>query len=305
MLIDAKTGLVLYAEDADYPWAPASLTKLMTAYLVFEAIRDGRLSPEETLVCSEHALNQDPSKMGLPVGSEIKVSAALKAIIIKSANDVSVMFAEKLSGSETAFVAKMNETAKRLGMTATTFINASGLPGKNADGTPNGQQAVTTARDMAILAHMILKEFPEYADLFSLHSFKAGNRFMRSHNSLLRTYQGADGMKTGFICASGYNVVASATREGRQLIAVVMGEMSGGARAIRAAGLFEHGFANYKWKALFSPTLDTLPVAMPDGARPPDLRPIVCRAGRGVARKKKAAPKPVIKKAAAAKKKKP
>ncbi len=286
LLIEADTGLVLYSEDADYPWQPASLTKLMTAYLAFEAIRDGKLSLDDMLTCSANAMAQEPSKLGLPVGAELRVELALKALIVKSANDVAVMLAERISGTEEAFVARMNETAKRLGMTRTQFVNSNGLPMRSANGQPV-PSAVTTARDMGVLAKALLREFPEYTELYELPHFKLGNRLLRSHNSLLRTYEGANGMKTGFVCASGYNVVASAMRNGRQLIAVVMGEPSGSARALRAAGLFEHGFQIYPWKAIFSPTLATLPVATPDGAQAPDLRPVVCRGGGPKVKRKK------------------
>lgn len=297
MLVEPKTGLVLYAEDADYPWQPASLTKLMTAFLTFEAIRDGKLSLEDKLTCSANALAQEPSKLGLPIGAELKVEAAIKALIIKSANDVAIMLAERVAGSEAAFVSRMNETAKRLGMSNTHFVNPNGLPRRLGD-KEAADQAVTTARDMATLAKALLWEFPQYADLYAMPSFKLGNRFMRSHNSLLRTYEGADGMKTGFVCASGYNVVASATKDGRQLVAVVLGEATGSARALRAAGLFEHGFSFYPWKALFSPTLETMPVATPEGAKAPDLRPVVCRGGQARTRKKKKNKKPRSAKAA-------
>lgn len=286
MLVDAESGLVLYAEDADYPWQPASLTKLMTGYLAFEAIRDGKLSPDDTLVCSANAMAQEPSKLGLPVGAELRVETALKALIIKSANDVAVMLGERIAGDEAAFVERMNATAKRLGMTSTRFVNPSGLPVRSADKQPP-PHAVTTARDMAVLARALFREFPEYAELYEMPSFKLGKRVLRSHNSLLRTYEGADGMKTGFVCASGYNVVASASRDGRRLIAVVLGESSGGARTLRAASLFEHGFEIYPWKTVFSPTLTTLPVSTPDGAEAPDLRPIVCRPAAPRARRKK------------------
>jgi D-alanyl-D-alanine carboxypeptidase len=279
MLVDAKTGLVLYSENADYPWQPASLTKLMTAYLVFGAIRDGKLSPEDTLTCSAQAATQEPSKLGLPAGAQIPVDLALKALIVKSANDVAMMFAEKLGGTEAGFVAQMNETAKRLGMTNTHFVNPNGLPEKLPEGqTPGpGQYNVTTARDMAILARALFREFPDYDGLYALPFFKIGKRLLRSHNSLLRAYDGADGMKTGFICASGYNLVGSATRGDHHLIAVVLGEASGRARTVRAASLFEHGFDIYPWKEIFAPTLATLPVDTPDGAQAPDLRPIVCK----------------------------
>ena len=286
LLMEPSTGLVLYAEDADLPWRPASLTKLMTAYLTFEAIRDGKLSPEDVVTCTQYAQSQPPSRFGLPVGGTLKVDLAIKALIVKSANDVAIMLAEKIGGSEAGFVEMMNRTAKRLGMTNTNFVNPNGLPVFIAENVEAPGQSVTTARDMAILASMILKEFPQYAGVFSMTEVKIGNRMVTTHNGLLRTYDGADGMKTGFICAAGYNVVASATRNGRQLVAVVLGENSGAARTIRAASLFEHGFEIYPWKALLAPTLATWPVAAPEGAKAPDLRNIVC-SGRKLTKQKK------------------
>ncbi len=280
LLVEPSTGLVLYAEDADLPWRPASLTKLMTAYLTFEAIRDGKLSPEDTVTSTQHAQSQPPSKLGLPLGGQLKVDLAVKALIVRSANDVAVMLADKIGGSEENFVDLMNKTAKRLGMTNTHFVNPNGLPMFIAENVEGPDQSVTTARDMAILASMILKEFPQYAEIFAMTEVKIGNRMVTTHNGLLKSYDGADGMKTGFICAAGYNVVASATRNGRQLVAVVLGENSGSARTIRAAGLFEHGFEIYPWKAVLAPTLATWPVATPEGAKAPDLRNIVCRGGR-------------------------
>ncbi len=268
LVIEPKSGLVLYSEDADRLWHPASLTKLMTAYLAFEALRDGKLSLEDKVTCSKHARSQPPSKIGLPVGAEMSVELALKAVIIKSANDVAVMLAERIAGSEPAFVQRMNETAKRLGMTKTRFFNAHGLP---------HDQQVTTARDMAILARTILKEFPEHVGLFSLPSFKIGKRVLRSHNRLLRTFDGADGMKTGFICASGFNVVASATRNDLRVMAVVLGEKSSRARNARAARLIQHGFDFYGWKSMFSTKLEQMASDSPAHAKPTDLRPVVCR----------------------------
>ncbi|ADP69571.1 peptidase S11 D-alanyl-D-alanine carboxypeptidase 1 [Rhodomicrobium vannielii ATCC 17100] len=276
LLTEPATGLVLYAEDADLPWRPASLTKLMTAYLTFEAIRDGRLSPEDMLTSTALSRSQPPSKFGLPLGAQIKVDLAIKALIVKSANDVAIMLAEKIGGSSEAFVDQMNRTAKRLGMTNTKFVNPNGLPQFNPDGTETPEQAVTTARDMALLSNMILKEFPQYTPIFSMTEVRVGNRLLTSHNGILKSYDGADGMKTGFVCAAGYNVVASATRNGRQLVAVVLGERSSGARTIRAAALFEHGFEIYPWKAVLAPTLATWPVETPEGAQPADMRGIVC-----------------------------
>lgn len=253
LLFDSSSGTVLYAEDVDDQWHPASLTKMMTAYLAFEALKSGRITLETMLTTSEAAHAQPPSKIGLPVGGQMSVELGLQALIVKSANDVAIMLAEAIGGSEEAFVAQMNATAQRLGMTNTRFVNPNGLP---------APEQVTTARDLAKLAIAVTRDFPEYRHLWAMSDFKIGKRRIGTHNSLLKTYEGADGLKTGFICDSGFNIVASATRDGRQLMAVVLGEASGHERAIRAAGLLDHGFATYGWKTLFgSPTLDTLPVS--------------------------------------------
>jgi len=255
LLFEPSNGKVLYAEDADILWHPASLTKVMTAYLVFEAIKEGRLRLDDKIPFSLVATLQPPSKLGLPVGSELTVETALKAIIIKSANDVTVMLAEAVSGSEAAFVAKMNATAKRLGMSRTVFLNTNGLPERNQ---------VTTARDMAKLARAVVSEYAQYAGFWSMTDMSIGKIKLRSHNALLRSLPGADGLKTGFTCDSGFNIIASASRDGRQLMAVVMGESSGAERNIRAASLLEHGFQTYGWKELFNTaSLDGQPDKLP------------------------------------------
>jgi D-alanyl-D-alanine carboxypeptidase len=280
LLIEPQTGLVLYAEDADLPWRPASLTKLMTAYITFEAIRDGKLSLEDTVISTPAAQSQPPSRLGLTVGHRLKVDLAVKALIVKSANDVAMMLADKIAGDQDHFVELMNKTAQRLGMTNTHFVNPNGLPVFVSENVEGPDQSITSARDMGILASMILREFPQYAPIFAMTDVKIGNRMVTTHNSLLKVYEGADGMKTGFICAAGYNLVASATRDGRQLVAVVLGESSGGARTLRAAALFEHGFEIYPWKTMLAPTLATWPVETPEGAAAPDMRNIVCAGPR-------------------------
>lgn len=253
LLFDAGTGKVLYAEDQDDQWHPASLTKIMTAYLAFEALKAGRLKLEQKIPVSDHAHAQPPSKVGLPVGAQMSVDMALRALIVKSANDVAVMLAEAIGGSEEAFVRQMNDTAQRFGMTRTRFANASGLPASDQ---------VTTARDLARLARAVIRDFPEQAALWAMEDMRIGGRRLRTHNALLRTYDGADGLKTGFICDSGYNVVASASRDGRRLVAVVLGEVSGRDRSVRAASLLEHGFDTFSWKQMFNnTTVDSLPLA--------------------------------------------
>jgi D-alanyl-D-alanine carboxypeptidase len=252
LLFDATDGRVLYAEDQDNQWHPASLTKIMTAYLVFEAIKQGKLTLLTKIGCSELAHSQPPSRIGLPVGSEMTVETALQALIVKSANDVAVMLAEAIAGSQEAFVVRMNATAARLGMTRTLFVNANGLP---------APEQVSTARDLAKLTAAVVRDYPEHANLWSMGEMRIGKRRLRTHNSLLNNYDGADGIKTGFICDSGFNVVASATRDGRRLVAVVLGEATGGERSTRAANLLEHGFQTNAWKAMFgSQTLETMPV---------------------------------------------
>lgn len=258
LLFDAGNGQVLYAEDADNQWHPASLTKIMTAYIAFQAIKAGKMTLDTKIPCTEGAHAQPPSKVGLPIGAEMSMELALQALIVKSANDVAVMIAEAISGSEAAFVAEMNATARRLGMTRTHFSNPNGLPAPDQ---------VTTARDLAKLSRAIAREFPDHAHRWSAPEVRIGNIRLRSHNALLKTFEGADGLKTGFICDSGFNVVASATRDGRRLMAVVLGEPTGHERAVRAASLLEHGFQSYDWKSLFKTvaTVDSMPI-------PPDAK---------------------------------
>jgi D-alanyl-D-alanine carboxypeptidase len=284
LLLDASDGLILYAEDYDNQWHPASLTKIMTAYVTFEALREGKIKLDTKIGCSELANQQPPSKVGLPVGAEMTVETALQVLIVKSANDVAIMLAEAVGGTQEAFVARMNATAARLGMTRTKFVNANGLPAPDQ---------VTTARDLAKLATAAIRDYPEHVALWSMVDAKVGKRRLHTHNGLLTNYEGADGMKTGFICDSGFNVVASATREGRRLIAVVLGEPTGRERTVRAASLLEHGFQTYGWKALLDPQkLDTMPMAA-DAKGPMTMRQAVisfeCGTGRRrvVAKKKK------------------
>lgn len=275
LLFEAASGTVLYAEDQDNQWHPASLTKIMTAYVVFDAIRAGKISLDKKIGCSELAFSQPPSKVGLPVGAEMTVETALQALIVKSANDVAVMLAEAVAGSQDAFVETMNATAARLGMTRTKFVNANGLP---------AAEQVTTARDLAKLAMAVVKDYPEYAPLWALMDVRIGNRHLRTHNALLANYEGADGLKTGFICDSGFNVVASATRDGKRLIAVVLGEATGRERTTRAASLLEYGFQTQPWKVLFAPqSLSSMPMAE-DAKGPMTMRQAVvsyeCGTGR-------------------------
>lgn len=278
LVFDPHKGTIFYQEDMDALWHPASLTKLMTAYLIFEALREGKLKLDGKIVTSKNANAQAPSKIGLPVGAAMRVELAIKALLVKSANDVAVMFAEAIAGSEPAFIKRMNATAKRLGMRRSRFVNPNGLP---------DDRQITTARDMAYLARALLMDFPEYAHFFAVPYVRIGKRRMRNYNKLLRTYEGADGMKTGFVCASGFNIVVSATRNGRKLIAVVLGGRTGGARNQRAAKLLDHGFRRYLWGSLFGKNIDkvTIQASLTEGA--PDLRSTVCNRKRRVHKKRR------------------
>jgi D-alanyl-D-alanine carboxypeptidase len=267
LVFEPYNGTVFYSEDPDALWFPASLTKLMTAYVAFEAIRNGEVSPDTKVICTKKASIQAPTKLGLPVGGSIDLDTALQVMIVKSANDVAMMVAQTVGGSEEAFVERMNATAKKLGMTRTNYVNPNGLP---------DERQYTTARDLARLARALIIEFPEHADIFAEKEVKVGDRVLRGHNGMLRTFAGADGMKTGFICDSGFNIVVSATREGRKLVAVVLGEPSTRIRNARAAELLENGYKRYFWKSLFGTSLDGLAVQASLSDEPAHLREVIC-----------------------------
>jgi len=242
VVFDLDEGHVLYAEDLDAPWYPASLTKMMTAYITLTAIREKRATKETKIFISPAAFKQPPTRLGLKVGKDITLDEALRALMMRSANDVAVAIAETLGGDEASFVKEMNQTAARLGMAHTHFINPHGLP---------AEQQVTTARDMGILSRALLRDFPEETPLYALTQTQIGKIIVGTHNALLTSFPGGDGIKTGYTCASGYNLAASATRDGRKLIAIVLGEGSGNARTARAAALLENGFRTYEWKTSF------------------------------------------------------
>ena len=266
LLIEASTGKVLHAENATYPWYPASVTKLMTAYTTLRAIKEARISFNTLLPVSRNAAAQQPTKMGFAAGTNVTVDNALKMLMVKSANDMAVAIAEGVGGSIGGFADLMNANARRLGMSQSNFVNPNGLPAENH---------ITSARDLAILARALIREFPEYDSYWHISSIRYGNRVMRNYNSLIDRYPGADGMKTGFICASGYNVVASATRNGRRLIAVVLGAWSGAVRAQKAAQLLERGF-NSTGLSWLTPSLGTVDALAPIDAQPPNLREEMC-----------------------------
>ena len=266
LLIEADTGKVLQAENATMPWYPASLSKMMTAYVTLKAVKEGRISLDTLVTVSPVAASQSPSKMGFRPGTQLTVDNALKMMLVKSANDMAVVLAEGVGGSIDGFAAQMNDAAKQLGMTQTSYVNPNGLP---ADGQ------ITSARDMAILARAIIHDLPEYEYFVHIPSIRFGKRITQNFNKLIGRYPGADGFKTGFICASGYNLVGSATRDGTRVIAVVMGASSGMNRAIRAAQLLDRGFAGNGLSWL-KPSLGTVDNLVPIDASPPDLHEQMC-----------------------------
>jgi D-alanyl-D-alanine carboxypeptidase len=221
MILDANTGAVLHNDDGDEQRHPASLTKMMTLYLAFETIESGRLSMSDKITISQEAASQAPSKLELEPGEEILVSDAIRAVITKSANDVAVALAEKIGGSEKNFVKLMNSRARDMGMTKTNFENASGLP--------NNEQ-VTTARDMITLGLHLQDDFPVHYQLFATRAFSYNGATHRNHNTMLNTFQGTDGIKTGYTSASGFNLVSSVHRNGRHLVAAVFGGASAATR---------------------------------------------------------------------------
>lgn len=232
MVVDVKTGKVISHQEAFRKWYPASLTKLMTAYIAFSQMKAGKLSPQTEVVMSKKAADQPASKMYFKPGQKLTMDSALKLLLIKSANDIAVAIAETIGGTSDNFVAQMNAQAQRLGMSSTRYINANGLPGK-------GQY--TTARDLALLALIIKREFPEYAHYFSLEGVTTGKKDYANFNMLVGRFDGADGMKTGFICASGFNQVSSAVRNGRSVITVVLGADSLAGRTDQSADLLQMG----------------------------------------------------------------
>lgn len=233
IVVDANTGEVLFARHADSPRYPASITKVMTLYLAFEAMSQGRLRQDDLITVSSKAASQSPTKLGLRAGDTIRVDDALRAIAVKSANDMAVAMAEHLGGSESRFAALMTLRAQELGMTTTRFTNASGLP---------DSRQVSSARDIAILSRSVMRDYPQYYSYFGQRQFTYRGSTMRNHNHLLNSMPGVDGLKTGFTNASGYNLAASAVQNGRRLIAVVMGGNTGSSRNSHVEELLRTGF---------------------------------------------------------------
>lgn len=235
ILFDVATGRVIESDDPFQRWYPASLSKLMTTYVVFRAIQAGDVTFSSPVRISKAAAKLPPSKMGYEPGSELTIDNALKIIMVKSANDVARSIGESVAGSQEAFAARMNAESQRLGMTDSHWVNQHGL---------HDEGQYTSVRDLAILSEALRHDFPQYSDYFSIEGLLAGGKEMPSHNNLLARYDGADGMKTGYTCPAGFNLVASATRNGRTLMAIVVGGETIEARDEKAAYLLSRGFAS-------------------------------------------------------------
>lgn len=231
--IDTDTGHVLSENRSFERWHPASLTKLMTAYVTFKAIQNGELQQGSPVTISKAATKMPPSKMGYKLNAKLRVDTAITILVVKSANDVAIALAESVAGSVPAFVARMNFEAKRLGLKDSNFVNPHGLHHKNQ---------YVSARDMLVISKAIWNEFPQYRKLFATPAITTGKKIYYSYNLLLERFAGTKGMKTGFVCASGYNLVASAERDGRRLVSVVFGANSQTERTVTAAKLLSSGF---------------------------------------------------------------
>ncbi len=271
--IDVGSMRVLSSNRALDAWYPASTTKLMTAYVVFQAVREGRVTMQSPVTISANAAAQPPSKAGLAVGQVLTVENALRVLMVKSANDIAVALAESVAGSEPAFIDQMNTAARALGMSRSTFTNPHGLP-------DHGQ--VTTAYDLALLTLALMRDYPERNDFYSMGAVRLGQARWVNHNLLLQRYRGAFGFKTGYICDSGFNLVAGARRGGRTLITVTLGARSGLERAAASAHQLDEGFR--RGGGLFGDAAGT-PLAdfRPRGTvqtTATRLRPIVCQSPR-------------------------
>lgn len=263
LLVDMDSFDVLYAEQAGQPWHPASLTKLMTAYVAFEQIALGKVTLDTPVVISKNAFNQAPSKSGLATGSAVTLKDALYLMLVKSANDVAVAIAETLAGDVPAYVALMNDAASRMGLTATRYANPNGL---------HDPSQVTSARDLAVLSLYIRQSFPQYMPIFGTGTVMLNGKKLESENKLLESFAGTTGMKTGFICASGLNMVATVERNDRRLLAVVLGGSSARDRNERTAELVLRGLSGTA-----VPTGQTVLTLGNNPAMPPvDMRPLIC-----------------------------
>lgn len=233
LVIDANSKKVLHASNSKKLIYPASLTKMMTVYLAFDAIKSGRISPQDTIIVSDHAASARPCKLGLSSGESIKFNKAIMAAIVKSANDATRALAEKISGSEEKFASLMNVTAKKLGMRSTYFVNSTGWP---------DSRQKTTVEDLSKLAIALRRDFPQYYYMFKETSFTYKGKLCQGHNRVTKHYPGADGLKTGYIGASGFNLVTSATRGDKSLIGVVVGGESSRKRDAKMTALLDRHF---------------------------------------------------------------
>jgi D-alanyl-D-alanine carboxypeptidase len=264
LLFDVKTGEVLSREDAFARWYPASLTKLMTAYVAFRALDAGEVTLLSPVRMTKLSSSQPPSKMGFKPGSVMTLDNALKMMLTHSANDIAMAVGENVGGSEAAFVARMNAEAARLGMTGTHFANPNGLF------SPDNY---TAARDLALLVTAIRRDYPQYLGYFSIEAIGIGNKVIPNINALIGRFDGADGMKTGFICESGFNFIGSATRQGRTLAAVVLGARTVNDRAAQVAALLTQGF---EMPAPRGPTLVTMTPQGDIGTDATNMREAIC-----------------------------
>ena len=233
IVVDAESGEVLFSRYADSRRFPASITKVMTLYLTFEALSEGKVKLDDVLTVSSHAASQPPSKLGLGAGETISLDNAMRATAVRSANDMAVALAEHIGGSESRFATRMTQKARELGMTQTQYVNANGLP---------DSRQITSARDLAILARAVMRDYPQYYRYFGLHDWAYNGREYRNTNGLLRGGAGYDGMKTGYTNASGYNLAASSVRDGKRLITIVLGGRSTASRNAHVAALMDTGF---------------------------------------------------------------
>lgn len=269
IVVDATTGETLYEADPDSQKYPASLTKMMTLYMLFEAIERGELGFKTKLVASKRAAQQPATNLALHAGSTLTVEEAIKALVIRSANDVASIVAETLGGTESQFAQLMTARAHALGMANTTFRNASGLPDK-------GQK--TTARDLATLAMALMRDFPQHYHYFSVTSFVYNGKTYKTHNRLMLNYAGADGLKTGYIRASGFNLATSAVRDGRRLVAIVLGGKTAASRDAHMADLLDRGFATNMTASIQTPAAPTATALTTGGsvlALVPPVKPAV------------------------------
>lgn len=235
ILVDADNGSVLDEKEATQSWYPASLTKLMTIYMAFDAVSTGQIQLQDTLRASRHAALQPNSKLGLHVGEQLTVEEAILALITRSANDAAVALAEHIGGTEENFAVKMTEKAHAIGMADTHFMNATGLP---------HPWQVSTAKDLGLLAWSTLHNFPDYYPYFSAHSFNFRGSELHAINKFTANYPGAEGMKTGFTCGSGYNLISTASQNGKRLIGVILGGMTSAQRYQLMMDMMDAGFAN-------------------------------------------------------------